>query len=77
MTADRVALEDKVVQMFKNGPDWAYSPRDIATAAINLIRDEVLEEAAVIFSRYADDPFAASVVADHLRRMKRGSSSGS
>jgi hypothetical protein len=41
-----------------------------ATAAIDLIRAEVLEEAAVVFSRYENDPFTASVVADHLRRMK-------
>ena len=43
-------------------------------AAIDLIRNEVrseaLEEAAVVFDRYENDPFTASVVADHLRRMK-------
>ena len=39
-------------------------------AAIALIRNETLEEAAVVFSRYEDDPFAASTVADHLRKMK-------
>lgn len=41
-----------------------------ATAAIDLIRAETLEEAAVVFSRYEDYPFTAAVVADHLRRMK-------
>ena len=34
------------------------------------LRAETLEEAAVVFSRYENDPFAASAVADHLRRMK-------
>ena len=34
------------------------------------VRSEALEEAAVVFDKYENDPFTAAVVADHLRRMK-------
>jgi len=84
MTADRrAALVEKVAQMFCSQVDLECSEckteggcwyTDIATAAIDLIRAEVrseaLEEAAVVFDRYENDPFTAAVVADHLRRMK-------
>ena len=43
---------------------------DIVDAAIAFIRAETLEEAARVFSRYEDDPFTASTVAAHLRKMK-------
>ena len=44
---------------------------------ITALRAEVLEEAAVVFDRYEDDPFTAAVVADHLRRMKEAPCSSS
>jgi len=54
---------------------WSMSDAlDVAQAHI---RAETLEEAAVVFSRYENDPFTASVVADHLRRMKEAPCSSS
>jgi hypothetical protein len=48
--------------------------RAIAEGLIDLIsadvRPEALDDAAVVFDRYENDPFTAAVVADHLRRMK-------
>jgi hypothetical protein len=68
MTADRAALVEKVARVIETRQINHFTIQ--ASAAIDLIRDEVLEEAAVVFSRYEDDPFTAAVVADHLRRMK-------
>jgi len=75
MTTDRAALVERVaaairaeVRRMLENPPCEYEA--LATAAIDLIRAEALEEAAVVFDRYEDDPFTAAVVADHLRRMK-------
>ncbi len=79
MTADRAALVEKVTELIANGCncDRACGGNILdcgckcdATAAIDLIRADVLEEAAAVFDRYEVDPFPAAVVAAHLRRMK-------
>jgi len=70
---DRAALVKKArieaLRVFNHEPGGT-SPSAWWGAAIDLIRAEVLEEAAVVFDRYENDPFTAAVVADHLRRMK-------
>jgi hypothetical protein len=73
MTSDRrAALVEKVARALCNAncrTECRGCRRD-ANTAIDLIRAETLEEAAVVFDRYEDNPFTAAVVADHLRRMK-------
>jgi len=70
---DRAALVKKArieaLRVFNHEPGGT-SPSAWWGAAIDLIRADVLEEAAVVFDRYENDPFTAAVVADHLRRMK-------
>jgi len=85
-----IKIPDKVVEATARGlaryncDQWDSDPErfwphfaDQARAAIALIRAETLEEAAVVFDRYEDDPFTAAVVADHLRRMKEAPCSSS
>ena len=73
MTADRrAALVERVADAFAKAWDDHGRVVDGAAAAIDLIRAETLEEAAVVFDRYENDPFTAAAVADHLRRMKGG-----
>jgi len=84
MTADRAALVEKVAIALTNAdgapiPDNFYSGSHpivsdwaafLATAALDIIRNEVLEEAAREFDQFGYDPFTASSVATAIRALK-------